>query len=484
MSGPGKLVAFMPDVLATPQLEIQLEHIQKHLDRGGTAVVLRCDGELQTCEANNGHDRHLCSRCQKRFANGMRWLRGSVVEHPFHTLTRAQEATIQALSARQWWTAEELCALQVEGADIGMAAFSTVVAMTRDAAPDFTLHQEFVRRSVVTAALVYFSLKTQLGRHRADVFAVFNARLSSTRPGLRAAQMLDVDCDVLEVAGVADRYSISRNTLPHDLDRIKQTIEETFSGARLTEQECEEVLGWYEERRRGVTRDCPSYTSDQSQGLLPPELQPDKVNLVVFRSSEYEFAGVDDWHNPFYATQNEGIRRLLADLRPDRVRVFVRIHPNQRGVNNPEMRELDDLACEHDNLVVIHAGSLVSTYALMDAADVVLTFGSTTGIESAFAGKPSILMGRAEYEDLNVCHRPRSHADLTALVRQIAEGHPPSVPKDLRVGLLKYAYFQQCAGELHQYVERTGFFTASMRRGQVLEEIAGSTSVAMNALTD
>jgi hypothetical protein len=465
------MMAFMPDVLATPQLEIQLEHIQKHLDRGGAAVVLRCDGQLPSCEMNPRHDEAVCGECRQRFASGMRWLRGPVAEEPFYALTGDEESCVEELGRRPWQTEGDLCSLRIEGADIGETAFNTVVWETQEASPDLSRHEAAVRRNVLTAATVYFSVKSQLARHRPDVLAVFNGRLSPTRPAVRAAERLGVDFDVLEIAGVFERYALFKNALRHDLDVVKRMIDELFERERLSDADCDRALEWYAERRAGLTRNWPSFTSQQTNGLLPPELAPDRTNLVIFRSSEHEFVGFDGWRNPFYATQNDGIARLLADLRDDPVRVILRVHPDQRDRDNAETREIDALGREHENLVVIPAASPVSTYALMDAADAVLAYGSTTGIEAGFAGKLSILMGRAEYEDLDVCLRPRSHEELVTLMREIAAGRAPDLPGGIRTGLVKYAHYQQVGGELHQYVKRTGFFSAFMERGGIRKVI-------------
>jgi len=58
----------------------------------------------------------------------------------------------------------------------------------------------------------------------------------------------------------------------------------------------------------------------------------------------------------------------------------------------------------------------VDSYDIVSAADVVLTFGSTIGIEAAYYGKPSILLGRAVYEDLGSCYVPSSHDELMKLL--------------------------------------------------------------------
>ena len=50
--------------------------------------------------------------------------------------------------------------------------------------------------------------------------------------------------------------------------------------------------------------------------------------------------------------------------------------------------DLLKLGEKYPNMTVIPGGSSLSTYALIDRADVVVVWGSTTGAEAVYHGKP------------------------------------------------------------------------------------------------
>jgi hypothetical protein len=108
------------------------------------------------------------------------------------------------------------------------------------------------------------------------------------------------------------------------------------------------------------------------------------------------------------------------------------------------------------NLEVILPESDISTYAMMRHCDRVISFGSTTGIEATYWGKPSILAGVSLYRNLGATYNPQTHEDLMTLI--VAERLPPKE----RVGALMYGYYEQTRGERFKYFEgldvRDGLF--------------------------
>jgi hypothetical protein len=84
-----------------------------------------------------------------------------------------------------------------------------------------------------------------------------------------------------------------------------------------------------------------------------------------------------------------------------RHRLIVRIHPNLL-TKNPKDKEEWEIIRSSENVLVFKAESKVSTYSLIDVADVVITFGSTVGIEAAYMGKPVFLLGETVWAELGI----------------------------------------------------------------------------------
>ena len=70
--------------------------------------------------------------------------------------------------------------------------------------------------------------------------------------------------------------------------------------------------------------------------------------------------------------------------------------------------DLLKLGEKYPNMTVIPGGSSLSTYALIDRADVVVVWGSTTGAEAVYHGKPVILLGGAVYRELGITYYPEN----------------------------------------------------------------------------
>ena len=56
------------------------------------------------------------------------------------------------------------------------------------------------------------------------------------------------------------------------------------------------------------------------------------------------------------------------------------------------------------------------------------------GVEATFWGKPSILLGRSLYENLNACYTPKNVDELISLIEK-------DIPAKDRLGAIKYAYY-------------------------------------------
>jgi hypothetical protein len=219
---------------------------------------------------------------------------------------------------------------------------------------------------------------------------------------------------------------------------------------------------WFEDRRNAVPREYFSFISLQQAGLIPCNLKSYKHNIAIYTSSEDEFQTLGgDWEERIYSTQLTGILRILKDsenMYPD-THFWIRMHPNSSACVDSETHRLRYL--KGPNFTVIPPEGKVSTYALMDTVDAVLSFGSTAGIEASYWGKPSILAGPAVYEELDSCYVANSHDD----VLQFLGSNLSPLPK---IGAEKFGYFYSSFGETFRYWETRHLMTGGLFRGKTL----------------
>jgi hypothetical protein len=88
---------------------------------------------------------------------------------------------------------------------------------------------------------------------------------------------------------------------------------------------------------------------------------------------------------------------------------------------------------------VVPPESVVDTYALLDASERVLTFGSTIAMEAAFWGKPSVSFATSPYANLDSIYLARDRKEMRRLLLDPLE---PRRSEDT----LKYGYYYQTFG--------------------------------------
>jgi hypothetical protein len=329
---------------------------------------------------------------------------------------------------------EDLRAYRFGSFDLGMAVLSSIVTLRRDPEPSLEEEASRIERLCLSSAAIYLSMKRRLSTGSIERVYAFNGRFGPSRAVLRACQDQGVDCFLHDRGSAIDRYALYENDLPHNVEIQEIKIRRAWEAAGDEGRRDEIADRFFESRARGICRNWISYVADQEQGRLPESWDSSRHNIVIFTSSEDEFVAIgDQWVNPLYKNQAVGIERVSRDLRGNvGIDCFIRLHPNLRGLSN---QSIDDVLSFHgDNIHVVPPDSPVSSYALLKAADRVLTFGSMMGLEATYWGIPSILAGSSYYRNLGSTHNPTRHEDL---MRMLTEDLKPAD----KLGAMMYGYY-------------------------------------------
>jgi hypothetical protein len=454
-----KVLVASPFAVMPATFETDLEIVQSHLDQDDQVTVLGCDAALPACYPNPPHAVGLCMHCVSRRHAGLRLLSRPVDDRPLIRLQPEDHAEIGRLP-REFSDLDALRALTIGDFDLGWGVLSSLVSITRDPMPDVKVHADLIRRLMLGGAAVYRSVQRHIDELMPDRVYVFNGRFSETRAVLRAAHSRKVDCFMQDRGSSFRHYALFKNRLAHDPQYFQDLIREVWAAGDPEERA---IMGasFFIESSQGVSHFMQSYVSDQVPAALPPDWDPSRNNVAVYTSSDDEFAGIGDvMINPLYPDQYQGLARIFESLRDDQsLHLYVRMHPNARTMRDTLTRELARL--RQSNVTVVAPESPLSTYALMRAADRVLTFGSTTGIEAVYWGKPSILANVSYYDSLGATYNPRSHEETLALLRQ------PSLPAKDKTGALMFGYFTRVYGLRFRHFQPTGLPGGPFRGVQV-----------------
>lgn len=447
---PSRVIVFSVAPLWTPHFATELELACVHRDRGDQVHVLHCRGGIDSCMPNPSHRLERCILCRSQSDTGFE--AAGIDPSRIEELRPSRHVDVSDLPTPE--TIEDLRRWTWDGADLGEAVLSSLISVLRDPAPDLSEHRGLLSAMLSASLGLYIETTRALERLRPDLVYVFNGRTATTRPLIRAASKLGVPFVCHDMGYELGTYRLVPGGMVHDLKFAKQAIERTWENSDLPLEERKRIgARFFEGRRFGGEGDAPpryQFSAAQEQGRLPSTFQNDARNVAIFNSSEDEFAAIAEYRNPVYEDQMTALEAIVSEPRLRDVSFYIRVHPNLAGINNEQTRRLEELRGS-GNLTLISATEPVDTYALMEEVDAVVTFGSTTGVEALYAGTPSILIGRALYEDLG-CIRPNGHNDIVTAIL----GPLPPVDRNLP---LQFGFYLRRGGVTFKRFEHRTYLT-------------------------
>ncbi len=454
-----KILFFEPYALNTPHFETCLELMQRHIDKGDEVVILGCDGNLPACAVNMKKRSIICNRCISKRKNGLKLLNGKFTYKNFE-IAGEKEALLQEQLRLDFKTIKELQSYTIGGFEIGYAVGSTLISLHRE--PNLFLEKVYGWKKIMRASYGSFlSMKNQIELEKPDRVYLFNGRFAILKAAFAACKVKNIDCYITERGANISKFMVFKNHQPHSIKGIDNLIREYWKRDK-SEAAIDTGKKFYIDRKKGKAQSWVSFTKDQKLNSLPKDWNPSKKNIVIFNSSEDEFASIgEEWKLPFYQNQTEGIKKTIKDFETEKdFHFYLRLHPNLKNVKSESLTALSNISSP--NLTIIPPESDISTYSLIDHCYKVLTFGSTAGIEGTFWGKPSIMAGTSLYMHLDATYRPKNHSDLVELLNAELQ------PKD-KENAIQYGYYQNTYGEVFKHFEPETLFTGKFN-GAVVEE--------------
>lgn len=408
-------VVYIPTGFSTPELEILTAKAQSVIDSGEHLVLATCSGgNNYACALNIYGLKSLCFLCKTHRERAFSKLMGS--------FTRIQSPPIatmsEGVSSESLETRTGVKEINCGKVDVGQSAYSSYLGLSRDQDLEGALAQKSLRKLLETSIALTKWFEQVIQEHGVRRLILYNGRHNTYRPLLRVAEQHQIRVEVIEFSGqTSDCVYEFENCLPQDLTVLSQKIEAAWNHSSGDVEAC--ALDYFSFKRQGgVINDTKSYVLKQKTGLLPSDWNPTQHNIVIFNSSEDEFAALGgEYDQGLYLNQLDAITQICQSLEGvSNLKLWLRIHPNLKNVKWTFAANLLGLEKQYSNIRVISPRSNISSYALLDASDKVVSFGSTIGIEAAYWDKPSILLGRCVYEKLGSVYVPRSHNEAIALI--------------------------------------------------------------------
>jgi hypothetical protein len=262
-----------------------------------------------------------------------------------------------------------------------------------------------------------------------------------------------IKVNVLEHTTVFDNSKGVRNfgnNLPQSISFVTNKVKSISNS--LVNKNKKNIHSYFRYKKRGIPINSPeikTFVLDQNKHQLPKNWDSKKKNIVFFTSSEDEFISIGGTYDKLrFSGQTDiilKICKLFNNHLDSSYQLWIRTHPNLQEVKWEHNKILNSIENKYKNIHFVPAESKISTYQLMENAEKVIVFYSSIAVESVYANKPCILLGRTFYENLGFCYIPKNFDELKKLI----------FSKDLKskknINLYKWIIFSMKAGIKQKY---------------------------------
>ncbi|AEA34603.1 hypothetical protein [Hippea maritima] len=343
----------------------------------------------------------------------------------------------------------EIKAFTVDNFDIGLAILSNLYFKTKKTcftASQLKKYLPYLNKLINLSYQIYKTTYEYLEKYKIDEIYIFNGRFDILRASLRAAQKYKKSkIKVLEAAGVMDKFTISENTYPHDFEYQKKILNELWSKEKSYIKKETLARKWFLDRLNAKDQGNISYIKKQIKNKLPSNFSNKKRNISIFISSEHEISTIPEYKNPLFKNQLETIKFILKYFKKKyEYNFYIRMHPNLKDVNDCYILELKKINRIFNNAFIIEPDSPIDSYALLKKSEKIISFGSTIGIEAVLYKIPSILIGKAIFEDSISLYIPKTKKEIIFLIEKKLK------PLN-NIMAIKYGYYQMKRGRKYKY---------------------------------
>lgn len=458
-----KVAIYAPIALWEVHLAQAVEIAYVEQSKGNEVTIIHCQGSLASCAANMSHEEKKCRECRFQTKSSMKTHFPEQAKHVFLREKRIDVTLSGDISRLD--TIEELKKFTYEGHPFGLSVLSHLVTEKRDWDLDFENIREKAIK-ILKNSIEHFNGMTELLEDRFDLVYIFGGRRPAEAFAAFAAKSKGITTKYFEHGSQAGKYWITENKF-FTLRGIKEEISfwkenNWIEGSHLARRR---MMGEeYFHSLRNFARKDPYFTSFLTGYHETPTISGTKPLMAVFTSSLWEFAGFDeeldcpvDFRNQYELYERLGMDQDLLE----KFEIVFRWHPALKLAGNFEKGSMNKVIERTTQCIHIKPNEPVSSYDLMTLADVLVTIGSTIGIEGAAAGKPSILLGNASYSGLGSVYEPKTYEEFKKLVEKI----PPALSRE---GALIYGDWVSNYGIDFQFVSRNG--VEYFRQGSRIEK--------------
>ena len=321
--------------------------------------------------------------------------------------------------------------------------------------------EPWVKACANSYAWAFDQVADLIEQRQATAVVVFNGRFLHDSAVASAAEQAGLPVLAYDFGGNDTDFDLTIDAT-HDWSALQGRMLALYGGWDPAERD-ELGSSWFEERRRHADPRNALFVESQAvgTGIEKPE---GKRLVVFFSSSGDEISELDlDWSDYFYGQPGALLAVADACRQVPNTKLLVRTHPHKRHKPRRDVEEWHQAVADARPDIHLDEHSEIDSYTLMRQADVVVTYGSTTGVEAAYAHCPVIVMGPSAYDELGCATRVTTVEQLHGAIASPEAGWWP--------GAVAYGLMMRRRGFTYRYVSRLGQGRERLA-GVVLEDAA------------
>jgi hypothetical protein len=340
------------------------------------------------------------------------------------------------------------------GAPLGRGVLHAPPSAETPSNDSYMWPKRYVEQAARSFAYVYDQVSQVIKDRGVTSIYIYNGRFLHDSAVTAAA--IDAGIPILsyDTGGLDTDFDLTIDET-HDWSALQTRMKNMFNHWDPTEREVV-AKSWFEERINHVDLANLQFTGGQKAGLSI-DRDSDAPLVVYFSSSGDEIAELDlDW-SEYFTDQPHALVTLAHACRDLGYDLAVRTHPHARIKPSEDNLDWESAVKLANPEFHIDQHSSVDSYALMREAAVVVTYGSTTGVEAGYLGRPVIVMGPSAYDELGCAVRPRTTSELGELLAS-----PGSLLTNVAVSTLPYGLMMKRRGFAFRYLDRSESGKASI----------------------
>lgn len=310
--------------------------------------------------------------------------------------------------------------LEYRGGGVGRAILQVTPDRNTPVTDEHQWPLAWVESAVTSFAWVYDQTEALIREHGATAAMVFNGRFLHDAAVAAAADHAGLPVLSYDFGGNDTDFDLTIDDT-HDWSALQGRIRDLYD--RWDPQERDELGSrWFEERRTHVDPRNTLFVESQTigSGIDKPE---GKRLVAYFSSSGDEISELDlEWGDYFYGQEGALAAVAKACRSLPGTMLLVRTHPHKRMKPERDVSDWHEAVEAAAPDIHLDEFSEIDSYTLMRQADVVVTYGSTTGVEAGYAKRPVIVMGPSAYDELGCAVRVTTLEQLTAVLTNPEQG--------------------------------------------------------------